>query len=803
MQLRADNIPGDGPIARVLRELRYIISAKPWRIERPVVVQFPINDICDSKCQMCNIWQQKLDKQISVEDARKVFSNPLYRSVRAIGLNGGEPTLRRDLADLGGMLFETLPRLKSLSLITNGLHPQRAVARIDELAVAVDSRGGHLDVMVSLDGVGDVHDLIRGVPGNFSNATHVLDHLLENHPSVTVRVGCTVIRDNVYHVHDLLEFCRERNVYVKFRLGVPNRRLYNLPAPEYKQIGKRAWINTHPFDLDEMQRWHFGQFLLSLSNGYERSVAQVQFYQSLAAQLIQGAPRRAGCDWQHRGATISSRGDLLYCAVQSDVLGSAIDGDSERLYYDNSDHLARIIEDKCSSCAHDYVGPPGGAQQLEILADRVASQSGFELRKLRNSRLLGVLADAKKATVNNVRFRRNRQRRLRIARNAGPMHKSRSGALICGWYGTETLGDKAILGSIVRSLKERFPCEPITIASLDPACSRITAQQMPEVADCHILHADIALEDVASRRVLVFGGGPLMAVDEMAMVEALFARANATDVPAIVAGCGVGPLGRPEYQASVRALLIMSTRRIFRDSASLRLAEALLGRVLADDIVCEDPASAWVASQAGIGSIDSRPTLALGLRDWPHRQYARGMRYRTAASINAKFETQIIEALEMLVHDFADLRVLPIPFCTHQAGGDDRLVYSRIVRRSSVLRSAFDSGLMSKERAPAEYVAAIRGANAMLAMRFHSLVFASTLGVPAVAIDYTLGGKTHALAEHLGCSSFRLDQVAADALKDSLSTALASPRSRPTTIAFPAALRSVLDDSVRRQMSTS
>src|SRR5690606_22097702 len=178
---------------------------------------------------------------------------------------------------------------------------------------------------------------------------------------------------------------------------------------------------------------------------------------------------------------------------------------------------------------------------------------------------------------------------------------------------------------IVRVLKERFPGEPITVASLDPACSRITALQMPEIADCHILDIDIAMDDVANRRVLVFGGGPLMALDEMTLMEALFARANAAGVSTIVAGCGVGPLGRPEYQASIRALLELSSHRIYRDEASLRSAEALLGRELPNDIVCEDPASAWVASQLGGSQPDARPTLALGLRDWPHRQYARGI----------------------------------------------------------------------------------------------------------------------------------------------------------------------------------
>src|SRR5690606_18977832 len=122
---------------------------------------------------------------------------------------------------------------------------------------------------------------------------------------------------------------------------------------------------------------------------------------------------------------------------------------------------------------------------------------------------------------------------------------------------------------------------------------------------------------------------------------------------------------------------------------------------------------------------------------------------------------------------------------------------------SPVLRSALDPELMSRELAPAEYVATMRGVGAMLAMRFHSLVFASTLGIPAVAVDYTFGGKTYALAKHLECPIFRLDQITAGDLKNSLALALASPGSTPMAIAFPGVLRSALESIPVRQASTT
>src|SRR5690606_8416971 len=232
------------------------------------------------------IWQQKLDRQLDASNIRRIFSDGLFSRVRVVGINGGEPTLRKDLPEIADALIESLPRLRQISVITNGLYAKRAIERIDALADRLIQRGVDLDVMVSLDGVADVHDRVRGVPGNFENAVRVLDHLLARRHALQVRVGCTIVRDNVYGLHDLLDFCRRRDAYVKFRLGVPHRRLYNLRGP--RTIGKRTWIDTKPFALDEAERWHVAQFLLALIRDYEQSLQQRMFYRSLVGQLLHG-----------------------------------------------------------------------------------------------------------------------------------------------------------------------------------------------------------------------------------------------------------------------------------------------------------------------------------------------------------------------------------------------------------------------------------------------------------------------------------------------------------------------------------
>ena len=41
----------------------------------PRVIQFPVNDICNSQCQMCHIWKQKLGRQITRDEVRAALAN--------------------------------------------------------------------------------------------------------------------------------------------------------------------------------------------------------------------------------------------------------------------------------------------------------------------------------------------------------------------------------------------------------------------------------------------------------------------------------------------------------------------------------------------------------------------------------------------------------------------------------------------------------------------------------------------------------------------------------------------------------
>jgi MoaA/NifB/PqqE/SkfB family radical SAM enzyme len=108
---------------------------------------------CNSRCAMCDIWKQTPAErpELSPEDYRW-----LPASLRSINVSGGEPFLRDDLVEIVRVMREACPRARVV-ISTNGLATQRIVAAVPLMR--------DVAVRVSVDGVGEAHDTLRGVQG--------------------------------------------------------------------------------------------------------------------------------------------------------------------------------------------------------------------------------------------------------------------------------------------------------------------------------------------------------------------------------------------------------------------------------------------------------------------------------------------------------------------------------------------------------------------------------------------------------------------------------------------------------------
>lgn len=753
----------------IVYAIKLLYLPRPLLLEKPKVIQFPVIDICNSRCQMCRIWENKQSLDISIDQLKKGLSDGLFSEVESIGFNGGEPTLRKDLSDLVEVVVESLPKLRGVSLITNAFKYRQVIEQIEAMGGILKPRGINFDVMVSLDGYGDVHDRVRGRAGNFDRAQKVIDFIKGASFVDSVRIGCTVIRENVNYLPDLLDFCIRNDLYVKYRQGVPHQRLYTENLKD-------------PYALTFEEKYEFSEFLEGLIQHYEPSVMQRFFYRSLIDQIIRNAPRKAGCAWQHQGATITARGELAYCAVKSKVLSPNIaEGSPSDAYFGNKEHLSAIIQNECEQCHHDYVGVPGRSDYRKQFLQKLDQRFGIKsrLKATPGFHRLNRLRSRRRFQLDLERYRGVPQQ-IRLAESGANELGVNKHVLICGWYGTETLGDKAIIAGIMTSMRKRLGLETkFIVSSLNPYVTEMTRRQMREFDCVEIIGTEDAIAKSAAVDYLVFGGGPMMAIGQLAPMEVMFERARAAGVTTVAAGIGVGPLGSEWLNQSIRRILDYSDVRIYRDEKSRQNA-LHLGVSAENDPVAEDPAFTWLQGIAGKEVYRSRgaqKTLLLGLRDFPYREYAADLSEQEAQYLKQKYEDEVVKSICALMKEDPDLIIKPLPMCTNHFGGDDRWFYRRLFRDIKASGAKLDYSLLGNELPPTEYVTAFQEADALLAMRFHSLVFGIGLGVSCVAIDYTMGrGKVHSLAQKNNIPMLNMTGLAERNLTERLRVALAAPR---------------------------
>ena len=156
---------------------------------------------CNARCVMCNVWRSDAPDALRPHHMRK-----LPAGLRTVNLSGGEPFLRDDLPEFVREVRARCPKAK-IAISTNGLLGDRIVAtwprirRIDPSA----------RLAVSLDGIGEAHDRVRGTQGAFGKVVDLLDRLGRG-PRGGLRLGMTLTSSNLDQLPGVADFARRRGL---------------------------------------------------------------------------------------------------------------------------------------------------------------------------------------------------------------------------------------------------------------------------------------------------------------------------------------------------------------------------------------------------------------------------------------------------------------------------------------------------------------------------------------------------------------------------------------------------------------
>lgn len=312
---------------------------------------------------------------------------------------------------------------------------------------------------------------------------------------------------------------------------------------------------------------------------------------------------------------------------------------------------------------------------------------------------------------------------------------------IIGWYGTETIGDRAILAGLISFFNKSYENFEIKLGSLYPFFSERTINEDYSFYK-EIIKKDIEIELFNSKNseelsmtikdsdLVIMGGGPLMDLDELFMVEYAFKKAKKLKIKTALLGCGVGPLFHKKYRKSVLNISLHSDIIILRDNKSKDNLEEIykeFNKSFNSKLVntSYDPAVECTLEFNKLHTIINKDYIAINLREFP-LEYNKN---NDSKNINKELE-KFIESISV---KFKDREIRLIPMHYFHVGGDDRVFLNAIALKLQKGNIKVQNPNLTLK----ETIEVYSNAYFNIGMRFHSVVLQTISSGKNYVLDYT------------------------------------------------------------------
>ncbi|MBT0666188.1 radical SAM protein [Geobacter pelophilus] len=217
---------------------------------------------CNCKCVMCDTWRYPSDKD------REIRASDLETLPQMVRLNitGGEPFLRDDLGDI---LTVAKRKAKRVVISSNGVLTKRTLE--------VMSSHRDVGVRLSFDGLSDVHEGIRGVPGIHGRALETLRGL-KGLGIKDLGIAVTISDRNATQLVPLYRLAKREGVELAtailhnaYYFHKEDNRIDNKPLVEkhIKELVREYLCSSHPKDWF---RAYFTKGIADHMHGKERSL---------------------------------------------------------------------------------------------------------------------------------------------------------------------------------------------------------------------------------------------------------------------------------------------------------------------------------------------------------------------------------------------------------------------------------------------------------------------------------------------------------------------------------------------------
>lgn len=293
----------------------FLFRTMGWPRVIPMNLTLSVSYKCNSRCKTCNIHERKAE-ELSLDEWKRIFKN-LGHGVFWVTMSGGEPFLRHDFQEIVRSVYDEC-RPTIINIPTNGLLLERIPSVVAEIAGYC--RDAQVVINVSVDDIGERHDSIRGVPGNYERALRTFTALKRiDSPNLSIGVHTVISRFNVDRVpiiYDTLSGFHPDSYITE--IAEEREELCTVGSEITPSL--EGYIKAVDYLLVRLQKDHFNKV------GRITRAFRIEYYKMVKRILVekrQVIPCFAG----FASAQVSPDGDVWMCCVKAQSVGNLREND--------------------------------------------------------------------------------------------------------------------------------------------------------------------------------------------------------------------------------------------------------------------------------------------------------------------------------------------------------------------------------------------------------------------------------------------------------------------------------------------
>jgi MoaA/NifB/PqqE/SkfB family radical SAM enzyme len=306
----------------------------------PKLLMFVITRKCNSRCVMCRSWRDdNRQDDLTTDEIRRMFSHSYFRELEGVIISGGEPTLRKDLPEIVKAIYDSCPKMKFIWTSSNGFNTDILEERLAELLLSIGyNRAEQITFNISIDGLQDTHDAIRGVNGGYERAMRSLEFLtsIRKKYPIQVTINTVIQPQNIRELDDIKKMSSELGVTAVFS-----------PLINDAFFASENVASDMNFSEEEMRI--FRDFI---RRSFGRSLAPVGLYWDTFLKMLDGKRRDIPCGFDRHAVVVEPDGNLRICTMRDwTLIGNFRDGFSSEEIIRKSRSIRHELKEKvCNRC---------------------------------------------------------------------------------------------------------------------------------------------------------------------------------------------------------------------------------------------------------------------------------------------------------------------------------------------------------------------------------------------------------------------------------------------------------------------